>query len=372
MKIQPYKKFFWIIVLCFLLIFPIIVGIINYNKTRSTDVLNRVANYTMKEMDFSFGSWGKGIMMDGLLHAYNLTGNIEYLNFVKYWTDQSIRTQTEDGIFSHGETTVGDATAIGPSVLYFYEITNDSYYLNSAIRNMEFLIKYPPRTPEGGISHRMPNLELWIDTVHMICPFLAKLGIILNNETIIDEAVDQIFIHDKYLKDNNTGLYAHIWNNDPSGADDPYIWARGNGWMTTAIVELLTIIPPTHDNYSDLILLLQDAIPKISALQDNDTGLWHTIMNDTSTGLETSCAELFSYSIALAIDRGWIMEAGNKSVALKAYNAVINMVDDYGVVKGVSGGTGWDSYGAPIYQRAISWGQGLFPKMYRLFQELGW
>ncbi|MBD3229370.1 MAG: hypothetical protein GF329_14390 [Candidatus Lokiarchaeota archaeon] len=372
MTIISWKKRFLIILMGFLLLFPLVIGFINYPKMKNTAVLNRVANYTMKEMDFSFGTWGKGIMMEGLLHAYNLTNDNTYLDFVKYWTDQSIRTQTQNGVFTHGETTVGDATAIGISVLYFYELTNDSYYLDAAVRNMEFLLMKPPITSEGGISHRMSSLELWIDTVHMICPFLARLGIILENDTIVDEAVNQIFIHDKYLRDNNTGLYSHIWNHDPSGPNDPFIWSRGIGWMTTAIVELLEIIPPSHPNRTGLISLLKNCIPKISALQDSETGLWHTIMNDSSTGLETSCAELFAYSIALSVERGWIQDNGNKSVAINAYNGVINKVDDYGVVIGVSGGTGWDSYGAPIYQRAISWGQGLFIKMYRLFEELGW
>ena len=364
------KKVFWLIIICFLLIIPLIVGGIGYNQVKSKSVFIRVSDYTMKEMDFSFGTWGKGIMLEGLLHAYNVTGNDEYLQFVKYWTDQSIRTQTDAGEFSHGETTVGDATAIGTSVLYFYQLTNDSYYLDAAQKNLNYLLNIPPRTVDGGLSHRLSNLELWIDTVYMTSPFIAKLGVILNDSAIIDEAVNQIFLHDKYLRDNDTHLYSHIWTwNGLNG--DPYLWSRGIGWMTAAIVELLNIIPNTHDNYTDLQDLLQKIIPSITS-RIHTSGLWHTIINDTSTSLETSCAELFAYSLALALDNGWIDDEGNQTIAINAFNAAVNKVDNLGIVKGVSGGTGWDSYGTPIYNRAIPWGQGLFLKMYRLFQEFGW
>ncbi|MHA1269651.1 MAG: glycoside hydrolase family 88/105 protein [Candidatus Helarchaeota archaeon] len=363
-------KLIWIFSIGFITIFPLVVGGISYNQIRSNNVLVRVANYTMNEMDFSFGSWGKGIMMEGLLHAYNLTSNADYLNFVKYWTDYSIRTQTNNGIFSHGETTVGDSSIIGISVLYFYELTNDTYYLNAAIKNKDYLFTIPPRTVDGGLSHRQSNLELWIDTVHMICPFLAKLGVILNDSDIIDEAVNQIIIHDKYLRDSSTHLYSHIWTWNGIN-EDPYLWSRGIGWMTTAIVDLLSIIPNTHSNYTYLIDLLQHIISNVNKYQSS-SGLWHTIINDTTTALETSCTELFAYSIAKALQNSWIEDENNKTIAINAYNAVINKVNDIGIVMGVSGGTGWDSYGAPIYIRAISWGQGLFMKMYKLFHELGW
>ncbi len=370
MKLSSGWKKFWTSIILFLVIFPLIIGTISYFQIRQEDTLIRVADYTMKEMDFSFGTWGKGIMMAGLIDAYNITKDQKYLAFVKYWIDQSIFTQTKDGVFSHGETTVGDSSAIGISVLYFYKITNDIFYLDGAKRNMEYLLNKPPKTAEGGISHRMSNLELWIDTLYMVSPFLAELGIITSNNSLIDKAIEQVFIHEKYLRDENTHLYSHIWTWNGVN-DDPNLWSRGIGWMTSTIVDLLDIIPKSHPNYTDLVKLLQNIIPAISSRQD-PSGLWHTIINDTSTPLETSCTELFAYSIALAVNKSWIEDNGNKSVAIKAFNAVLNKVNDVGIVRGVSGGTGYNSYNAPIYTRAISWGQGLFMKTYKLFKILGW
>ncbi|MHA1229095.1 MAG: glycoside hydrolase family 88/105 protein [Candidatus Helarchaeota archaeon] len=363
-------KYFWALFTVFILTFPLIFACFTYRDVTQKNELVRVAEYTMNEMDFSFGTWGKGIMLEGLLYAYDSTNDKRYLDFVRYWTDQSIYTQTNDGVFSHGETTIGDSSAIGISVLYFYNLTNDSFYLDAAVKNMKYLLNIPPRTIDGGLSHRASNVELWIDTVYMVCPFLAKLGMILENDTLINEAVSQLLIHDKYLKDPKTSLYRHIWSQD-GNYDDPNLWSRGIGWITAAISEVLYIIPNSHSNYSTLIKILQKSVHSISQYQD-PSGLWHTIINDSNTQLETSCSTLFAYSIALALNNSWIEDEGNKSVAIKAFNAVINKVDPFGVVRGVSGGTGWNSYNTPIYDRAISWGQGLFLKMYNLFDKLEW
>jgi len=361
-----------------MLLFPIIVALPIYIDLSNKNVCIRVADYTMNELDYSiFTDWGKGICIQGLLDTYKIFGDEKYLSAAHYWVDQSIRTQTKEGIFGHGEVTVGDATAIGLSVLYFYNQTGDSKYLEAALKNLEYLrsseriwVDGPPLV--GGSSHVQTKPELWIDHLYMVVPFWAKLGVLLNNNTLINEAINQIYVHFKHLQDPLTKLVSHIWSEN-EGFLDPTLWGRGNGWATAAIARVLGIIPNTHTNYSYLLNTVLSMLASLDDYQDPTTGLWHTILNDSSTYLETSCSTLFAYTVAKLhnINATWIDE-GNKSMAIAAFNGVVQKVDSFGVVHWCTGGTGANPYGVPRAEYAIPWGQGLFLSMYREFYLANW
>jgi len=362
----------------FLLLFPLIYAIPFYIQQKNKKILRRVADYTMNELDYSiFTDWGKGICVQGILDAYNLTGDEKYYLFAKKWTDQSIRTQTSDGALGHGEITVGDSTAIALSILYFYNQTGEEKYLDAAVKNLNYLrspsrkwVGGPPLI--GGLSHVSNGRELWIDHLYMVAPFWAQMGVLLGNGTYIDEAVHQVEVHLQYLQDPLTKLVSHIWSEE-EGLLDPNLWGRGIGWATAAIANLLGIIPKTHANYSYLLNTVLTMMAVLGKFQDPATGLWHTIVNDSSTYLETSCSTLFAYTIAKleTINSTWI-DSGNETMAKNAFNGIVQKVDNIGVLHWVSGGTGIDSYGTPRCEYAIPWGQGLFLSMYRAFHELNW
>jgi len=371
------KRLGLVIFFVIILSFPLLFAIPFYIKLSTENVCTRVADYTMNELDYSiFTDWGKGICIQGLLDAYEVTNNTKYLGFAQYWVDESIRTQTSSGAFGHGEFNVGDSTAIGLSILYFFNRTGDPKYLEAALKNLNYL-RSPERIwvdggyLEGGSSHSLTKPELWIDHLYMIVPFWAKIGQLLGNKTYYDEAVNQIYMHFKHLQDPSTNLVAHIWSEE-EGFVDPSLWGRGIGWATAAIAKTLEILPPTHENYSYLLNTVLSMLASLSKFQD-PTGLWHTIVNDSSTYLETSCSTLFAYTVAKLyhINETWINE-GNKTMAINAFNAVMQKVDNIGVVHWCTGGTGANPYGVPRAEYAIPWGQGLFLSMYREFQELNW
>ncbi|NVM55977.1 MAG: glycoside hydrolase family 88 protein, partial [Candidatus Helarchaeota archaeon] len=347
------RRFGLIIFFLVIMIFPLVFTIPFYSRLSQQDVLTRVADYTMNELDYSiFTDWGKGICMHGLLDAYNVTENEKYLSFAQYWVDQSIRTQTADGSFGHGEFKVGDSTAIGLSVLYFLNQTGDRKYRDAAIKHLNYL-----RSPEqiwvngshleGGLSHTHNRPELWIDHLYMVMPFWAKMGVLLGNDTYINESIHQVYMHLKHLWDPATNLCVHIWS-ETEGYLDPYLWGRGIGWATAAIARMLDIIPETHANYSYLLDTVLLMLASLGDYQDPVSGLWHTIVNDTSTYLETSCSTLFAYTVAKLynINATWI-NAGNKTMAIEAFNAVVQKVDNYGVVHWCTGGTGANPYDVP-------------------------
>lgn len=362
-----------------LTILPMLWAIVPRTILRSQSELVRVAEYTMNEMDFSFGTWGKGIMQQGLLDAYNITGDPRYEQFVQFWTLQSIWTQTSDGLLGHGDVTLGDATALARPVVYFYQRTGDPIYLQAAMKHLNWLRTCDLRVHDiyGGISHTYNRLELWVDQMYMVNIFMTEMGVLLNDQQLLNESINQTKSHVSLLQDPATGLFRHIIREMAPGVyewRDRNLWGRGIGWAIACIVDQMDFIesdPLQVDNLNYLNNTLNQIVINLTATQDSTTGLWHTLMYDTQSYLETSCSALFAYSLAKAVNKSWI-GAGNVSTALKAFKGVLNRVNDIGILTWVSGGTGEHPELVPRFDTAISWGQGIFMKCYRFFANHGW
>lgn len=80
-----------------------------------------------------------------------------------------------------------DPSVIGISVLKFYCQTEDERYLEAAARQYEFL-RGAPRTADGGIPQHKGGIELWVDTIYELCPFLSFYGEVTDNQETFDEA----------------------------------------------------------------------------------------------------------------------------------------------------------------------------------------
>jgi len=318
-------------------------------------------------------------MEQGLLDATNVTGNPKYEQFVQFWTLQTILTQTTDGILGHGDMTLGDAAALARPVIYFYKKTGNPIYLQAALRQLNFLRTCNLRFHDsyGGISHTYNRLELWVDQMYMVNIFMTEMGVLLNDDVIINESIDQTRSHVNFLQDPTTDLFRHIIRETSPGITewrDPTIWGRGNGWAVACIVEQMEMIkdlPSQAGNFAYLNDTLNQIVVNLTAAQDPTSGLWHTLMLDSSSYLETSCSALFAYALGKAVNYSWI-GTGNASHASKAFKGVLTRVNPLGVFTWVSGGTGEHPETVPRFETAISWGQGIFMKCYRFFSNFQW
>ncbi|UCE05267.1 MAG: glycoside hydrolase family 88 protein, partial [bacterium] len=67
-------------------------------------------------------------------------------------------------------------------------------------------------------------------------------------------------------------------------------------------------------------------------------GLWHQMLDDQETYLETSCTAMFTFSIARGVNRGWI-ENVYATVAQAGWKALEKKVMEDGQIAGVCTGT---------------------------------
>ncbi|WVR05475.1 hypothetical protein IAU60_002491 [Kwoniella sp. DSM 27419] len=226
----------------------------------------------------------------------------------------------------------------------------------------EWIMNGLPKTQEGGFQHMTyvsdHDQQLWDDTLMMSVIPLAKIGILLNRPHYIEEAKYQFLLHIKYLADPVSGLWYHGWQFTPEKVEIGQggvptkgghnfanaLWARGNCWITLAIPMFIEILgdrlPKTDPVYRQLVTAWRRQVDALVRSQDPKTGLWHTLIVDSSSYVETSAASGFGAGIYAGIRMGLVSDPVYKKCADLALAGSIAQIQPDGEVANVSFGTG--------------------------------
>jgi unsaturated rhamnogalacturonyl hydrolase len=210
------------------------------------------------------------------------------------------------------------------------------------------------RIADGTLARQRPQPEsLWADDLYMSVPALAQMGALTGDRAWFDDAVKQVLQFHAHLWDPQVGLYAHGKHlNQPLNPE--FYWARANGWAMLASVELLDVLPRDHPGRQTVLQNLRAHIRSVAKLQSGTSGLWHQMLDKTDSYLETSASAIFVYSIARAIDAGWISAASYGSVAQAGWIGVTTRVNPRGQVEGTCVGTTLASDHVYYYNRPQS------------------
>jgi len=204
-----------------------------------------------------------------------------------------------------------------------------------------------PRTDKQGLQHIVYNSEnhqqMCDDTLMMSVLPLAKIGKLLNRPEFVEEATYQFLLHTQYLMDRETGLWFHGWNFDGNHNFARARWARGNSWLTVAIPEFIELLElPAHNATRRYLLqILGSQIDALAACQD-ESGLWHTLLDDADSYLESSATAGFAYGILKAVRKRYI-DSTYLPMAEKAVRGVIANINPQGELTNVSFGTAMGS-----------------------------
>ncbi|KAF5350046.1 hypothetical protein D9756_009198 [Leucocoprinus leucothites] len=178
-------------------------------------------------------------LTDVLVPFFNLARDV-----VSEWVKASANA-TEPLPLIPGDGSVGDPAAIGMSVLLANWTGQANVsgldFASAARAEVDYLLNFAPRTPDGAISHRVSELQLWSDFVYMVPPFLAYYGVMTENRTLLLEAYNQINLHRKHLRDQDAdSRWKHVLGSDASGpGHDEDHWTTGNGWAAAGILRVL-------------------------------------------------------------------------------------------------------------------------------------
>ena len=277
--------------------------------------------------------WTQGVGLYGLWKLFERTKEEKYLDILVKFFDQQLKI----GFPALNVNTMAPFLTMS----YVGEFLGDERYLGPCRDSAAWIMEHFPRTQEGGFQHMtsdtLNDQELWDDTLFMTVLFLANMGRIEGKQHYIDEAQYQFLLHAKYLADPTTGLWYHGWtfngNHNFAGA----FWGRGNCWVTIAIPEFLQMVSCDATVRIQLIQILQNQIDSLRKYQ-NPSGMWHTLIDDPTSYVESSATCGFGYGILKAVNTG-LVSPEYRNVALAALEPILGYISDDGVVNQVSYGT---------------------------------
>ncbi|KAK8861197.1 hypothetical protein IAR55_002016 [Kwoniella newhampshirensis] len=207
----------------------------------------------------------------------------------------------------------------------------------------EWVMNELPRTEQGIFQHS-EFIPVWDDTLMMTVLPLAKIGHLLGRPQYVEEAKYQFIQHSQYLMDQTTGLWAHGFEFDGKAGGHSWgniAWARGNCWITIAIPIFLDLIKlsPADPIHRTLTSVLHRQVDALLKLQDPETGLWRTLLLDSTSYVETSASAGFVAGIFIGIRTGLLNREKYLPTALSGLKAIIAQIQPSGVVQNVSKGT---------------------------------
>lgn len=117
-------------------------------------------------------------------------------------------------------------------------------------------------------------------------------------------------------------------------------WCRGNSWFTLAILDWLEMFRGTL-NRGVRMLVLDTYLAQAKALKglQDESGLWHTVLDDATSYLEVSGLAAITAGILKGVRSG-ILDDSYIACTEKAVRAIMSNIASDGTVLNVSGGTG--------------------------------
>jgi unsaturated rhamnogalacturonyl hydrolase len=272
-------------------------------------------------------SWEQGV-------AAQACRDIGRDDLVRLLAHAAVTRQAADGRLANvdGEDNAVNGAACGEAVLV-------SGFDRAARRQLDWLVHRAPRDGDGTVFHVLGGHELWADTVYMVVPFLALAG-------RPDLAVAQVEGHRRRLCRDR--LYSAIWSADTGELRRAERWGGGNGWVVAGIARAIRLVPALR---AELAGHAREVLDACLTLRRPD-GLFHDVLDDPGTFVETNAAQMFGYAALTGAADGWLPES-YAEVGRDLLAAAARKVDESGLVREACGSPTFDRPGTSAEAQAF-------------------
>ncbi|KAI0289496.1 Six-hairpin glycosidase [Russula brevipes] len=235
-----------------------------------------------------------------------------------------------------GDGQVGDPASIGVSVLlrnWTLPYNASSPFSAAAKGQLDYLLYEAPRAPNGAISHRISEVQLWADFTYMAPPFIAYYGALQcgpTGDSLLQVAYEQVKLYRDVLFDESVGLWRHI---ALGNSTDPTHWGTGNGWAAAGALRVLATIQRSCEANSmksqqdDLLRWVGETLDGVWKFQKANGTLLNYIDEPDSFSDTSSTALLAASTFRFASITG---DRRNIPAAIRALKLVRDSVDSQG------------------------------------------
>ena len=275
-------------------------------------------------------SYTTGLLAQAMDDLSLTTGDPKFAQWAKATMDSYVDDEGVIHTYRPDEFNI-DHINSGKMLLRYFERNGDAKY-RAAADSIRHQLEEHPRTTEGAFWHKQRYpWQLWLDGVYMGMPFLAHHALMEGDAHGIEEAVAEAQIAQRRLRDPDSGLYYHAWDEraeqvwaDPETGLSAYFWSRGMGWYAMALVDLLDFIPDERTDLREPIVeIIRDFADTLLAHRVD--GVWYQITDRpdaTGNYPEASGSSMFVYFLAKAINIGYL-DTSYRDAAAESYGRLV-------------------------------------------------
>lgn len=320
---------------------------------------------TLERGAFRIGSYEWGITYQALMAATKVTGDKKYSEYVTRRFDfiravapqfrkQKECTDAQMEQILHPRALDDCGTMCTAMMKAQGKPRQDKKGLDEVIENyFQFVEEGQYRLSDRTFArHRPQRNTIWLDDMYMGIPTIAYRGVYTGETKYFDEAATMYknFVRRMWVPEK--GIYRHGYVEGLT-EQPTYHWARANGWALLTTVELLDMLPQNHPDRLFIMLQLRKHVRGLASYQSSE-GFWHQLLDRADSYLETSATAIYVYSIAHAVNEGWLDGITYGPVAQLGWQALATQITDKGLVKGTCVGTGMAFDPAFYYYRPVS------------------
>ncbi|HYW84274.1 MAG TPA: glycoside hydrolase family 88 protein [Spirochaetia bacterium] len=306
-------------------------------RSRAPDLRQKVKNALLAMQRHS---WEQGVAAQSFLES----GDSELVILL---AKEAVVRQLADGRLGvmGNATAVTDPAAAGEALLFAARVTGDAALSTAAARMIDWLLYRAPRTTDGVLYHLHDRAQVWVDSLYMAPPFLSAAG-------HHDEALKQIEGTRRLLYDPGMKLMSHIWDEERHAFARKAFWGVGNGWALAGMTRVVRTLPATMKEHKERLIryVKEGAEGCLPWLRED--GLFHDVLDDPSTFVETNFSQMLSYVLYRGMAGGWL-DKGYAEYADRMRRAAQGKVDTYGLVQGVCASPHFDRPGTAAEGQAF-------------------
>lgn len=283
--------------------------------------------------------WEQGILAQALLESGDREGVIRL-------TRAAIVQRVPDGrlavVVSGGPT---DPAMGGAAYARAAEWTRDPQ-IQAAVDGLLAWIRFKaPRSSDGTLYHVFEGPEIWSDGFNGAPPLLAAMG-------FYDEALQQIAGFRKRLWIPGKRLLGHIWDDGKGQFKDAGCWGGGNGWAAAGLARVIRSLPARRRADRQQLAAFARAIVDGCLAHQRPDGLFHDVVDDPHTFVETNLAQMLAYAVYEGVTEGWLPRA-YRAHADRMRAAARDKMDADGYIQGACGAPEFERPGTSTEAQAF-------------------
>ncbi|MCM1163489.1 MAG: glycoside hydrolase family 88 protein [Muribaculaceae bacterium] len=279
-------------------------------------------------------TYAVGTELDAFINVANRYGDKAIEEYALSYVDSLVNPDGTIKTYKISDYNL-DQCKNGTLLMVAYDRTGDERY-KKAMDTLHEQLKGQPKTADGGYWHKKvyPH-QMWLDGLFMAEPFSAKYAKrFLSPEEQAkewDNIANQFLTVAKHTYDPATGLYRHAWDEskeqfwcDKETGQSAHAWARAQGWIFMALLDVLEEMPADNPNRPELVKLLKSLADGVVKFQDTKSGCWFQVLDQPGREgnyLEGTATAMYVYSLLRGVRMG-LLDDSYLQAALTGWNGM--------------------------------------------------